>query len=73
MRWMGLVLLTALAVSLGSCSEEPEYSEAQRVCISQRYRDYDGKHLGQCVDVCRSCMRGTIATCNASCKLKGAS
>jgi hypothetical protein len=36
----GLVQLTAFAVSLGSCSEEPEYSEAQRVCIYQRYMDF---------------------------------
>jgi hypothetical protein len=73
MRWFGLILLGAFSVSLGSCSEEPEYSEQQRVCISQRYKKYDPKHLDQCVDVCRACMSGTIATCNTSCKLRGAS
>jgi hypothetical protein len=73
MPWVALVLLTAFAVGLGSCSEQPDYSEQQRVCISQHYRDYDAKNLGQCVDVCRSCMNGNIATCNTSCKLKGAS
>jgi hypothetical protein len=73
MRLSGLILLGAFSVGLGSCSEEPEYSEQQRVCISQRYKNYDPKHLGQCVDVCRTCMSGTIATCNTSCKLRGAS
>lgn len=73
MRSFGLILLGALSVGLGSCSEEPEYSEQQRVCISQRNKNYDPKHLDQCVDVCRACLNGTIATCNTSCKLKGAS
>ena len=75
MRLMGLILLTAFAVGLGSCSEEtqPDYTEQQHVCISQRYNNYDAKRLSQCVDVCRSCLSGTIATCNTSCKLKGAS
>jgi len=73
MRWMCLGLLIAFALALGSCSEQPEYSEQQRVCISQHYRNYDAKNLGQCVDVCRACMNGNIATCNTSCKLKGAS
>jgi hypothetical protein len=73
MRVIALILLTALAVGLGSCSQEQsDYSDQQRACISQRYKDYDAKHLTQCVDVCRSCLNGTIATCNSSCKLRGA-
>jgi hypothetical protein len=70
MRWMGL--LTVFAIVIGSCSEKPEYSEQQRSCISQRHPDYDARNLGQCVDVCRSCMNGNVVTCNTSCKLKGA-
>jgi hypothetical protein len=74
MQLKDLLVLMAFAVDLGSCSEaQPEYTEQQRLCISQRYNNYDRKQLSQCVDVCRSCLGGTIATCNASCKLKGAS
>jgi hypothetical protein len=74
MRRLGFILLAGFAVGLGSCSEEqPDYTEQQRVCISHRYNAYDPKHLSQCVDVCKSCLSGTIATCNTSCKLKGAS
>ena len=69
---MGLALLMAFAVGLGSCSEEREHSERQRVCISQRYRDCDATHLAQCVDVCKSWLNGTIVTCNTSCKLESA-
>jgi hypothetical protein len=73
MRVIALILSTALAAGLGSCSQEQsDYSDQQRSCISQRYKDYDAKQLTQCVDVCRSCLNGTIATCNSSCKLRGA-
>jgi hypothetical protein len=73
---MRLSRLTGLIATLclASCSpQQPEYTEQQRVCIAQRYRDYDAKKLGPCVDVCLSCLSGTVATCNSSCKLKGAS
>jgi hypothetical protein len=73
MRWTALALSIGFAIGLGSCSEEPEYSDQQRVCISQHYRNYDAKNLGYCLDVCRSCMNGNVVTCNTSCKLKGAS
>ncbi len=43
------------------------------MCIAQRYKDYDARQLSQCVDVCKACMNGNTATCNTSCKLKGAS
>jgi hypothetical protein len=70
---MRSIPVLVLLASLASCSKEPEYSEGQRVCIAQRYTDFDAKKLSQCVDVCKACMNGTIATCNTSCKLKGAS
>ena len=66
--------LTALAVVLASCSKEQnEYTEKERQCIAQRFNDYNPKQLGQCVDVCAACLKGTVATCNTSCKMKGAS
>jgi hypothetical protein len=64
--------LVAAAIGLVACSQEPEYTDQQRVCIAQRYKDFDPKKLIQCVDVCKACMNGTTATCNTSCKLKGA-
>jgi hypothetical protein len=73
MRLLGVILRTVFAVVLGSCSEaQPNYTEQQRLCISQRYNIYDPKSLSQCVDVCRTCMKGNVVTCNTSCKLKGA-
>ena len=74
MRLLGLLLLACFAVGLAACSEEqPAYTEQQRVCIAQRYTNYDPKQLKQCLDVCKTCMNGTVITCNTSCKLKGAS
>jgi hypothetical protein len=74
MQLPSLNALTALAIGLASCSQEqPGYSEKERVCIAQHYRDYDAKQLSQCVDVCKACLNGNVATCNTSCKLKGAS
>jgi hypothetical protein len=74
MQLPSLSVLTALAIGLASCSQEQaEYTEKERVCIAQHYKDYDAKRLSQCVDVCRACLNGTVATCNTSCKLKGAS
>jgi hypothetical protein len=66
-------VLMAIVTSLAACSQEPEYSEVQRVCIAQRYKEYDARKLSQCVDVCKSCMKGNNVTCNTSCNLKGAS
>ena len=68
-----LVLLTALAAGLTSCSREVEYTDQQRTCIAERYTNYDARQLNQCVDVCRACMRGNVVTCNTSCRLRGAS
>jgi hypothetical protein len=75
MRLLGWwLLLTCFAVGLSACSEEqPAYSAQQRMCISQRYNNYDPKQLNQCLDVCKNCMNGSVITCNTSCKLKGAS
>jgi hypothetical protein len=66
-------VLIVLAIGLTSCSQEqPGYTEKERLCIAQHYKDYDPKQLIQCVDVCKACLSGTAATCNTSCKLKGA-
>jgi hypothetical protein len=54
MQLPSLSVLTALAIGLASCSQEQaEYTEKERVCIAQHYKDYDAKRLSQCVDVCR--------------------
>jgi hypothetical protein len=68
-----LILLTALAAGLASCSREMEYTDEQRTCIAERYTNYNARQLDQCVDVCRACMRGNTVTCNTSCRLRGAS
>ena len=66
--------MLAITIGIASCSQEQAgYTEQERVCIAQRYTDYDAKRLSQCVDVCKACLKGTVATCNTSCKLKGAS
>jgi hypothetical protein len=67
-----LVLSALVATVLGSCSDGPEYNDQQRVCIAKLYRDYDAKQMTQCVNVCKSCMDGSTATCSTSCYLKGA-
>jgi hypothetical protein len=72
-KFQSFIVVLAAAIGLASCSDEAGYTERQRVCIAQRYRDYDAKQLIQCVDVCKSCMAGNDVTCNTSCKLKGAS
>jgi hypothetical protein len=68
-----LILLVAAAIGLMACSPEVAYTDEQRVCIAQRYKDYDAKQLSQCVEVCKGCMKGNNVTCNTSCKLNGAS
>jgi hypothetical protein len=68
-----LIILVAVAIGLASCSQDVEYTDQQRVCISQRYKKFDARQLSQCVDVCKACMNGNNVTCNTSCKLKGAS
>ena len=73
MQLRSLVLLTALAAGVASCSQEVEYTDQQRSCIAQRYTNYDARQLNQCVDVCKACMRGNTVTCNTSCRLRGAS
>jgi hypothetical protein len=68
------IFLAALAIGLASCSEEqPTFTEKEHACIAQRSKNYDPKQLAQCVDVCKYCLNGTVATCNTSCKLRGAS
>jgi hypothetical protein len=68
-----LIVLVAMAIGLASCSQEVEYTDQQRACISQRYKEFDARKLSQCVDVCKACMNGNNVTCNTSCKLKGSS
>jgi hypothetical protein len=70
---LAVAALAAIAVSLASRSRETEYSDQQRLCIAQRYPNFDARKLNQCVDVCKVCMNGNDVTCNTSCKLKGAS
>jgi hypothetical protein len=72
MQLRSVIVLVAVATSLASCSQEPEYSDQERACIAQRYPNFDAKNLRQCVDVCKACMKGNNVTCNTSCKLKGA-
>jgi hypothetical protein len=72
-RLRRFIILVAAAIGLASCSQEVEYSDQQRACITQRYKDFNAKSLSQCVDVCIACMNGNNVTCNTSCKLKGAS
>jgi hypothetical protein len=72
MKSASVGILLAVAVGLAACSQEPEYSEQQRVCIAQRHKAYDPQQLSQCVDVCKVCMNGNTVTCNTSCNLKGA-
>jgi hypothetical protein len=67
------IVLLATAIGLASCSQEVEYTDQQRVCIAQRYKDFDARMLSQCIEVCKACMSGNSITCNTSCKLKGAS
>ena len=73
MQSRSVIVLMAVAMGLSACSQEAEYSDQQRACIAQRYKQFDAKKLGQCVDVCKACLNGNDVTCNTSCKLKGAS
>jgi hypothetical protein len=66
-------IIIAATIFAASCSREPEYTDAQRACIAQRFGKYDAANLSQCVNVCQACMSGTTTTCTTSCKLKGAS
>ena len=73
MQLPSVSVLTALAIGVLSCSQkQAEYTEKERVCISQHYKDYDAKRLSKCLDVCKACPNGAVATCNTSCTLKGA-
>jgi hypothetical protein len=77
-RWLVplafMIVAVALVVfTLINWPGQTEYSDVQRACIAQRYNRFDAMKLSQCVDVCKSCMKGTTATCNTSCWLKGAS
>jgi hypothetical protein len=74
MHLLSLWVLIGSAIGLASCSQEQAgYTEQERACIAQRHKDYDARRLSQCVEVCAACLKGTVATCNTSCKLKGAS
>jgi hypothetical protein len=70
MRMLSLSMLATLLLT--SCSNEPGYTDQQRVCIARLYKDYDTKQMSQCVNVCKSCMGGNTTTCTTSCTLKGA-
>jgi hypothetical protein len=66
------LMAMALGLSLAACSQEPDYTPEQRLCIASHYAAYDPKLLNECVDVCRICMKGNVVTCNTSCRLRGA-
>jgi hypothetical protein len=77
-RWLApaaflIVAVAVLAFTLIYWRGQAEYSDRQRACIAQRYKELDARNLSQCVDVCKACMTGTTVTCTTSCKLKGAS
>jgi hypothetical protein len=65
-------VLVTLAAGLAACSQEPDYTPEQRLCIASHFANYNPKQLNQCVDVCRLCMKGNVLTCNTSCRLRGA-
>jgi hypothetical protein len=71
-RLRRLLWLMMLAAGLSACSQEPEYTPEQKLCIASHYAAYDPKLLNECVDVCRICMKGNVVTCNTSCRLRGA-
>jgi hypothetical protein len=71
LRRCGVLIAVALAVAACSKDPEPEYTDRQRACITQRYAKYDATKFDQCVDVCEQCLAGTVTTCTTSCKLKG--
>jgi hypothetical protein len=62
-----------MAFALSACSQDVDYTPEQRICIAQRFANYDARQIKQCVDVCRACMKGNLVTCNTSCRLRGAS
>ena|ERR1700730_9341125 len=71
MQSPSLNVLAALAIGLASCSQEQTaYTDTERKCIAQRYAAYDAEQLIQCVDVCKTCLKGNVLTCNTSCKLR---
>ena len=71
-RLLCLMVLAPAAAGLSACSQEPEYTPEQKLCIASHYAAYDPKLLNECVDVCRLCMKGNVVTCNTSCRLRGA-
>jgi hypothetical protein len=76
-RWLAPAVIIIVAVALAVFTlfywrGQTEYSDEQRACIAQRYSQFDARKLSQCVDVCRACMKGSVATCTTSCWLKGA-
>ena len=73
MQAPGIVLAAALALLAASCSKEREYTDEERACIAQHHRDYDATKIDQCVQVCKTCLKGNTITCNTSCRLRGAS
>ena len=73
MQLPGISFAATLALLSASCSKEREYTDEERSCIAQQYRDYDARKIDQCVHVCKACMKGNTITCSTSCRLRGAS
>jgi hypothetical protein len=72
MEFRSLCIIAAFALGLASCSLDVERTGEERACIARRHKSYDSKQLGQCVDVCATCMKGSAVICYTSCKLNGA-
>lgn len=69
---MRLLLIVTMALLLGGCFSNDETTGSVNACAAKLHANYNAKILAQCVDVCIKCERGTTATCNTSCMLKGA-
>jgi hypothetical protein len=69
---MRLVLLLALSLSLMACHDEEATGAINVRCAEKLYSPYNPKNLEQCIAACKSCERGTTATCTTSCRLRGA-
>ena len=67
---IGLLAIASLVIV--TWTSEAAQTDEERICTLKLYPNYDPKRLDQCMDVCKSCRRGTTVTCSTSCKLKGA-
>jgi hypothetical protein len=64
--------LFAVALVIGSCSQEPDATGSIDDCARNLFPSYNPKVYDECVAVCKKCQRGITTTCTTSCTLKGA-